>query len=172
MDINIELKFTEEYYKEAYQEMVKNRLKFRKWQPLLIVFHFLSSVLFLWYILKNLDLKTYIIIPLIFFFFGLYEFYDYYKIKRNWLKARREEGITDESVTLRFKGDEIEHSGPYAKGVIKWNGFKCIQVTDNGLFLIPQKGISIYLPKYCFSNEDEMKSILNKFKSIEGIKVI
>lgn len=172
MDINIKLKLTEEYYAEIYQESVKSRLKYRKWQPLIIGLNFLFSGFLLWYIIRNSELKSYFILPLIFFFFGLHELYDSINSKKKWLKARKEKGIVNEIITFRFKDHEIEHSGPYSKGVIQWEGFQCIQETAKGLFLIPQKGISIYIPKYCFHDKSDMKLIVDKFKTIPTIKVI
>ncbi len=134
MDIVIEIKQTEAYYEEVYQESVKHRLKYRKWQPFIIGCYFLFSAILFLYIMFFLDRKSYIILPILLFIFALQELYDNLNSKRKWLNDRKGNGVLNKIATIRFKDAEIEHSGSTSKGVISWNGFQNVQETEKGLF--------------------------------------
>ena len=64
-----------------------------------------------------------------------------------------------------FEDDVIKSKGPFTNTELKWNGIVKTIETKNGLFLIPENGISIYLQKSSFDSENQIKLIVDKVNS-------
>ena len=160
MNTEIRLNTSKEYYQEFYSESLK-RTK-RKWEPLLatclIVF---GGVLYLINTSENLKF-----IPVLFVFAGIYELLKFYYSKRKWLKDRLQNGIINKEVVLVFQDECIRYEGPFSKGDLKWQGIQKTALTDKGLFLIPENGFSIYIPKKLFRDATEIKEIVQKVNEI------
>ena len=154
MEIKIELEFTESYYREYYSEWLTYRSR-KKYQPvgafLLIVFAFSISFF------TNSALGD--LVGGIFSIFGIYELFDFYYSKRKWLSDRRKSKMFGRKATLKFKDDKIEHESPFSEGKSNWEGMINFKNTPNGIFLIPDVGMSIYIPNSKF-NPPESKEIL------------
>lgn len=168
MNIKIEIKQNKEYFKEFYNETFSYRMKYRKWQPLVAVINLVVAGFFFW--------KTYpsnlVIVSLLFLLFAIHEAYDYKSSRGKWMKSRLNSKVMGTTSNLIFTDEMIYHQGPYQKGEIKWEMFEKVEETPRGLFLCPQKGVSIYIPKASFENEASYDLILKKFKSISGLKVL
>jgi len=78
-----------------------------------------------------------------------------------WLRDRIDTRLLGKSVSLVFEQDVIRHMGPFAAGEIKWVGLHQVKETSKGIFLIPENGISIYLPKQVFQSPTQVETILN-----------
>jgi hypothetical protein len=159
--MNIETRITasKEYYIEFYSEWLK-RSKLKKWEPFLA-----TALLFfgvgLYYYNTNPNLR---VIPIFFIIAGIYELFKSYYSRKKWLSERVKSNILNKEIILTFNEENIKHEGPFFNGTLKWEGIKSWILTDNGLFLIPENGISIYIPKNSFSTSDEINQVINKIK--------
>ncbi|OFY84840.1 MAG: hypothetical protein A3K10_05245 [Bacteroidetes bacterium RIFCSPLOWO2_12_FULL_31_6] len=157
MNFKLSFKPDENYYNEAYSEIVSS-LKFKKYQPL-----FATILVFFGITLYFLDTQKKLgLFSLAFSIRGVYEFYKIYYEKKKWLKDRLQSGIAGQTLEMDFNEETIKHCGPFSNGEINWNGIKDIIKTKKGLLLKPENGISIYLPNRLFKNNEQINFIISK----------
>ena len=159
MNFKLNFKPDEEYYKEAYDEIVSS-LKLKKYEPYFAILMILMGLILYF---QDADKKLGIF-PVVFTIIGFYELFKLYNEKKKWLKDRLDSKIVGQQVELEFSDETIKHSGPFSNGEINWNGLKKILMTKNGILLKPENGISIYLPNKLFSDEQQKEFIMSKQK--------
>lgn len=159
MNFNLTFKPDENYYKEAYSEIISS-LKLKKYEPILATIMVLFGIGL--YFLDN-DRKLGLF-PFVFSGIGIYEFYKSYNEKQKWLKDRLDSKISGQLLEIEFSETTIKHSGPFSNGELNWNGLKNIIKTKNGIILKPENGISIYLPDRLFNDREQIDFIISKKK--------
>ena len=150
---------TGDYYKEFYSEWLKFR-SYRGWQPLIAILLIMFSAFVFIFFNSNA-----LFISLLFTGFGIYELFEYYYTRKKWLNERLASNITNKEISMIFEDDVIKSKGPFTNTELKWNGIVKTIETKNGLFLIPENGISIYLQKSSFDSENQIKLIVDKVNS-------
>ncbi len=157
--MNFKLNFQpdEEYYKEAYSELI-SILKFKKFEPLFAILLILVGLI-LYYFDEN---KSIGVFPVILSLLGIYELVKFYYDRKKWLKDRNESKISGNKIELEFTDTHIKHTGPFSSGEINWSGLKSIIKTKKGIVIKPQNGISIYLPDRLFVEQKQIDFILSK----------
>ena len=150
---------TGDYYKEFYSEWLKFR-SYRRWQPLIAILLIMFSAFVFIFFNSNA-----LFISLLFTGFGIYELFEYYYTRKKWLNERLASNITNKEISMIFEDDVIKSKGPFTNTELKWNGIVKTIETKNGLFLIPENGISIYLQKSSFDSENQIKLIVDKVNS-------
>jgi hypothetical protein len=158
MKIEVELTLSQAYYQEVYQEWVISRSKYRRWQ--VHVGLLLCCLALLFTLLSGARLKEFWFFPLFFIVAGACEIGSFYYSSRQWLRSRVDSRLLDQQVALTFEPHVIHHTGPFSQGELRWEGIQHIQETTKGLFLIPQNGVSIYLPKSAFHSPVQVQEIL------------
>lgn len=158
MKIEIEQKMSEDYFRELYDEMVNYRLKYRKWQIPISVLLILLAIPICF-----VDEKSY------FFSVGILVFalmlaIDYFSEKRKWLKNRLASKMNGEMSILSFNEDGFFSKSLYSTSNGSWNSFTETVETPKGIFLVVDKGMSIYLQKENFKNIAEIEFIRQKVK--------
>ncbi|MGA9212751.1 MAG: hypothetical protein WBY99_08680 [Kaistella sp.] len=159
MNFKLNFKPDENYYKEAYAEIISS-LKFKKYEPLFAtIMVFFGIGLYFFDTHKKLGL-----FPFVFSCVGIYEFYKFHFEKKKWLKDRLQSGIAGQLLEMEFSETTIKHSGPFSNGELNWNGLKDIIKTKNGVLLKPENGVSIYLSDRLFKDSEQIDFILSKKK--------
>ena len=157
MEFNLKFIPDENYYKEAYDEMVSS-MKYKKYVP-----YFASALIFVGVVFYFFDKSVIIgIFPFLFIFSGLYEFFKFYNEKKKWMKDRLDSRILGKEIQMDFPDEIIKINGPFSIGEMKWVGLKKIVKTKNGILLKPENGLSIYLQDKMFSSDEQIKFILSK----------
>lgn len=133
MNFKLNFKPDEEYYKEAYGEIMSS-LKLKKYEP-----YFAIVMIILGIILHFQDTdKKLGMFPIVFGLIEVYELFKLYYDKKKWLKDRLDSKIVGQQIELQFSDELIKHSGPFANGEMNWNGIKKIVKTKNGILLKPE----------------------------------
>lgn len=162
METTVQIRLTEEYYKKALQEIITYHTRFRKHQMLFTVLMFLIII----FVIAMACLE---ILPQIFIYIGVFltfmctaSVHDYFDFRRKWLADRMNSQLLEKTVSLTFTNENILHEGPFTKGEMLWTGFANATKTLDGLLLVPQNGISIYVPKSSFANEKLFEEVWDK----------
>lgn len=158
MEIKVVQKIDESYYHEFYAEWLKFRSVYKKWEDKIGM---LSIALAIGIYILRQDL-VYILGGLL--VFGFLMIYEFYSSKRKWMKSRSESKINNVTITMIFQDNQIQSIGPFTEMKGKWSFFKEAIETENGIFLIPENGLSIYLQKKSFENQLDIKRIIEKVK--------
>jgi hypothetical protein len=162
MEIEARWAITEDYFRSYYRDWITDISKHKKWAipigcALILagpVFHYSLSDIAQRFPLTGIAISA----------AGLYQIAWYFFEKRRWIKAMVSGSKLGEDVTLRFTHKGVDHSGPRTSGHITWDGFKRIVASKHGMFLILQKGISIYVPKTSIRTPNGLASIMELFQ--------
>ena len=101
-------------------------------------------------------------VPYFFMAVGLYETIKPFYKKHKWLQERKESHLNGQVITAHFGNDAMSTAGPFSSGEIKWAGIREIRETANALFIIPENGTSIFLPKSVFQSAEQIQAVLSK----------
>lgn len=160
MNIEIEIIQSKEYFENYYRDWLKRSNT--KWLPYLGAGLILLGILF--YIFN--DSNRFRGIPIFAPVWGIVLFIQYYYKKKRWIKERMKSNMVGKKMTLTFKEEETEHTGPYSNGTVKWETFQEYFLTENGLTLVPEHGIFIFLPRSVFEREEDILQIEEKLKLV------
>jgi hypothetical protein len=159
MHFNLTFKPDENYYREAYAEIISS-LKLKKYEPIFATIMVLFGIALYFF---DYDKKLGIF-PFIFSGVGIYEFYKFYSEKKKWLKDRLDSRNTGQLIDIEFNETTIKYKGSFSIGELNWNGLKDIIKTKNGVLLKPENGMSVYLPYRLFEDKQQIDFILSKKK--------
>ena len=163
MTISATWKTNKTYYQEYYRDWIVSISKYRKWAVPLSVLTITSGIV--------ISVSAYFLAAFLLVAglgvtgFGIGNLIWHVVDKRMWLRSLSSPENTDQSLSLTFTAAGIEHSGPTAQGSITWAGFKNIIEGKNGLFLVAQKGFSIYIPYAAISPEQGTSQIMRMFNA-------
>lgn len=134
-----EILLSEGYYRESYEEWFRHVARFRKWQTPLAIVAAVASIA-LW--LSGFRLAA--LVPAA---YAVLKAVDAVMHRRQWIADRCRSSRLDETISVQFSDEALEINGPHSSGSLAWAGVDSWEVTDRGLFLRPDTGVSIYVPK-------------------------
>ncbi len=147
-----------EYFTEAFEQSVKYASKWQKVEwflgTLFIIAGFLLQVWSDWTLLS----------PIVLILIGLFELFSSSIKKVLWLRRQMKSKTANSRIEIEICDEGINSSGLYSNSEMLWQGIERILETPKGLFIWPQKGIHIYLPKKLIP-DDVMQFILNQVKT-------
>jgi hypothetical protein len=151
------------YFEESYDQSFLYRMRYRKYNPLVGSLFLLASVfLFYRYVALGTDASLYMgIIALL---YSAWTFTDNKRAKAKWLRELALVIERQNTLQITFSEAGIDSKTLFAESTIKWSAFAIVQETAKGIFLVPQKGISIYLPKTAFENQQTIQQVLQRFE--------
>lgn len=79
-----------------------------------------------------------------------------------WVRKRLASVAVDKTAKLTFADDQIHISTPNSDGTIAYNGFGVVSIAPNGIFLVPDSGVSIFVPDTSFASADEFGRVCSK----------
>ncbi|MDP8033934.1 YcxB family protein [Pasteurella atlantica] len=159
MNIQITQHINKEYYLEYYAEWLKYKSKLRKYEQLIGIMAIIMSVLtYIFY-------KEYYYLSIGLLIFGIIRIYDYYSSKQKWLKERLESKALNNTIQIIFSDEGIETCSEFGNAKMNWDFISNFVMTERGLILIPENGISIYLQKNCFRNTEDLNLIIQRINN-------
>ncbi len=134
-----EFTVTEDYYREFYDQWYRHVCRWRRFQTPLGVVAALAVVP-AW----QVGFRTLSTVAAV---FAVVQLADSLTHRRRWIRERLQSSRLGALVSFKFMEDCIESSGPFSSGKLAWAGIDSCSVTDKGIFLRPDTGVSIYIPK-------------------------
>ena len=157
MDFAVEIVPNEAYYQDYYREWAS-----QKWLRRNETYLGIGMMLF-WAGLRYIDGGNLLgAVPYFFMAVGLYEAIKPFYAKRRWLKERKKSRINGQPITAHFSDNGIAMTGPFSSGETKWAGIRAIRQTAHGLFIVPENGVSIFLPATAFPSAEQMQAVLSQ----------
>jgi hypothetical protein len=147
-----EFTLTEDYYREVYDQWYRHVCRWRKWQAPLAVTAALT-VIPVW--LVGLHIISALVAA-----FAFTEFVDSLAHRRRWLRERFKSIRLGESVSIRFLAEGIDITGPFSSATWAWKGINSCSVTSRGVFLRPDTGVSMYIPKSAVTPPEAFQHIV------------
>jgi hypothetical protein len=136
---------------------------FRRWViPLALGLLVIGSILF---VIQPICCEKLGFIGLVLSGIGIYQIIWHYWDKKQWFSRVTGNAGYGGEVEMKFAENGITHKGPTSEGTIQWKGIEQVQRTETGLYLILQKGISMYVPLYAFSEHEDLEKVMEYFYS-------
>lgn len=146
-----------QYYSECYSDWLRNVSKWRRYQIFIgLILVVIATILFGLTAIHRF-------IPVILAGIGIIEISSYLLNRHKWMSERLGDKRVGHTVILEFSEDRIIHSGPFSRGEFFWDGIESITPTSSGIFIRPQKGISIYIPDQSWDRCDAKQFVIDRF---------
>jgi hypothetical protein len=154
---------SEAYYKGLWQQSLKSRTTFRRW-VIQLALGFLA-IGFTLFAIQPTCCEKLGFSGLVLSCIGIYEIMWHYWDKNKWFKLVTGGVGYGGDVELVFSENGITHKGPTSEGTIQWNGIEQVQLSETGLYLILQKGISMFVPFYAFTEQGDIEKVMGYYHS-------
>ena len=128
------------YHESIYDDWLRHRAKLRRYAiPMsvaLLVFGIVMAIVFphQW------------LVGSLFACAGVYELIEALTHRSRWINARVESTRDNKTVEMQLSEHELTISSSVATGTVQLTAFNDIVPATNGVFLIPESGVSIYIP--------------------------
>ena len=83
--------------------------------------------------------------------------------RRKWIKSMIQDSRPNNEIVMIFSQEGIKTKSDISSGEATWEAIKEIVPARQGLFLVLQKGISIYLPRQSLDDNNDINQIINLF---------
>ncbi|CAH0535509.1 hypothetical protein VST7929_03079 [Vibrio stylophorae] len=162
MEIKVTWSQNEDYLNSFWKDFIKHRSKMRKWTIYLGMLIFIANIsIYVYFINQNKPHQSILLFAVIGLLTIAWHFWD----KFQWYNLMRNASSFNKQNILKFTSSSIFYDGPISKGEMSWEGIENIVLAANGMFLVLQKGLSIYIPKSAAASEQEYNSIFKMYES-------
>ncbi len=161
MSVVAKWNLSEAYYKGLWEQSIRSRTTFRRWViPTSLGLFVLGIILFA---LKPTCCEPLSFTGLVLSALGIYQLIWHFWDKRHWYKRVTGGAGFGSEVEMIFAENGITHRGPTSQGDIQWAGIEGVQRTETGLYLIQQKGISMFVPLQAFPDQNDLEKVMEYF---------
>ena len=148
------LTFDRSYFELQYDEWLKHRSRYKRYEVwfavALTIFGFVMALSFLNQWLFGALFAT----------AGIYEFVMAASHKRRWVNARVSTIREDKTVDLKFDADSLTSTSQNGSATLRLAGFAGFTLASQGFFLIPENGVSIYVPRTTINPVDSYSALV------------
>jgi len=160
--------FDRSYYELQYDEWLRHRSRFKRYEI------WFAVALTLFGARVALMFRDQWLVGAIFGSAGVYEFVMAATDKRRCVNARISTVRDDKSVDFEFDSDSLTTKSANGTATMRLSGFIGFTPASEGFFLIPDTGVSIYIPRATIDPFDSYPSLIELLSSMitpAGIRV-
>lgn len=145
--------FDRSYFELQYDEWLQHRSRFKKYE---IWFAFALTS---FGVAIALTFQDQGLVGALFASAGVYEVAMAATHKRRWVNARAATIRDDKSVDLEFDADSLISTSANGTGTMRLAGFTEFTLASHGFFLIPESGVSLYVPRATIEPDDSYSAL-------------
>lgn len=94
---------------------------------------------------------------------AIVNFFDAATYRVRWIRKRLASIAVDKTANFVFTDDNIRISSANSDGTLTYNAFGLVTITPEGIFLVPDSGMSIFIPRTAFSDDNQFREVSSKF---------
>ena len=155
MNATAQLVFDRAYYESNYDAWLRHRAKLRPYAV------YLSLALLAFGVIMALAFPTKWIVGVIFTCVGVYELVESLTHKSRWVNARVKATCENKTVEMQLSESELTTTSSVAHGTIQIEAFSDIIPATDGVFLIPDSGVSIFIPAATVEPTDAFRPLVD-----------
>ena len=152
------MSFDKNYYAQYFSDWMRTRSKYRKFAPTVALLIIATGIIVLTKAEHLIVVGSGIIVV------GVFHLIDSLTYRSRWIKRRLQSGGSA-SGHIEFYEDRIHIRSDSSEGHFLLSGFIDATPSYNGIFLIPQKGVSFYIPWSSIEPSEllpEIRALLSK----------
>ncbi len=154
--------FDRNYFELQYDDWLRHRSKYRKYEI------WFALTLTLFGVALGLTFRHQWLVGCLFASAGVYEFVMAATHKSRWVKARVSTVRDDKSVDLAFDSKSLTSTSANGTATMLLVGFTGFTAASNGFFLIPDTGVSIYVPRATIDPSESYSVLVDLLSSTVG----
>lgn len=139
-----------EYFEKCYADWIKYRAKWRPYELPFSIALICVGVAFAYFNISNISLGFGVVAIC----GGLYHAYQAVVYRSRWIKDRLDGLPPEKTIKIAFHDTTMDTLTPSSQGTLEYSALSKIVSTPNGLFLLPQTGVSIYVPRATVEPQD------------------
>lgn len=154
--------FDRSYFELQYDDWLRHRSRFKKYE----IWFALALITF--GVVMVLTFRHQWLVGALFVSAGVYEFMMAATHKRRWVNARVSTVHDDKSVDLQFDSDSLTSMSKNGTGTMRLAAFTGFTPASHGFFLVPDTGVSIYVPRATIDPDDSYSALIELLTSSVG----
>ena len=154
--------FDRNYFELQYDEWLQHRSRFKKYEI------WFAVALTSFGLVMALTFQHQWLVGALFASAGIYEFVMAATHKYRWVNARVSTVRDDKTVHLEFDEDSLTSTSANGTGTMRLAGFTGFTRASHGFFLIPDTGVSIYVPRATIDPTDSYSALIELLTSTVG----
>ena len=155
MNATAHLVFDRAYYECSYHAWLRHRAKLRPYAV------FLSLALLAFGVIMTSAFPAQWLVGALFVCAGIYELIDALTHKSRWVNARVKATRENKTVDMQLSETELTTTSSVEHGTIQIDAFSDIIAAPDGVFLIPESGVSIYIPAATVKPTDAFRPLVD-----------
>jgi hypothetical protein len=150
------------YFELQYAEWLKHRSRYRKYSI------WFAAAIFLCGVVIAITLQRTWFAGVVIAGAGIYELVVSATYKRRWVNARLPKQRDYQSVQFEFHPDSISSTSENGSGTMQLAGLAGFTAASHGFFLMPQMGVSLYIPRDSILPEESYSTLIQLLASKVG----
>jgi len=155
MNATAQLVFDRAYFESNYDAWLRHRAKLRPYAV------YLSMALLAFGVIMAFTFPAKWFVGMIFVCFGVYELVEALTHKSRWVNARVQATRENKTVEMQLSEFELTSTSSVVHGTFQISAFSEIIPATDGVFLIPDSGVSIYIPAATVEPTDTFRPLVN-----------
>lgn len=82
-----------------------------------------------------------------------------------WIRERLKSQSREKQINLLFNDDDVAIQTPNSNGSMRYTAFINVTMAPDGIFLVPDTGISIFVPRSAFQSDDDFRRVADTVKA-------
>ena len=157
-----QLTFDRNYFELQYDEWLRHRSRFKKYEI------WFALALTLFGLAMAFTFQHQWLVGALFASAGICEFVMAATHKRRWVNARTSTVRDDKSVDLEFDTESLTPTSTNGTGTMRFSGFTGFTPASHGFFLVPDTGVSLYVPRATIEPDDSYSALVELLSSTIG----
>lgn len=152
MNATARLSFDSDYFSLFYSEWLRYRSRYRRRAvPIALVLSGIGIALAVW--------CSSVLLAVVFVAMGVADLTETLTYRKRWMSnlLRSRSSSWGE---LSFSDSEVQIQSENARGTVRYEGFQSAIATPKSIFLIPHKGVSLFVPLATIEPQDAVESLV------------
>ena len=159
MDATAHVSFDRAYFEAFYTDWLTHRSRWRRFaMPVAFAITFAGAAIS-WFVPGHRFLGIAVSLG------GMYHLYEALTHRRRWVADRLKDLPPDKVLDVSFHSERIDMETPNSSSRLSVAALTGVEATPNGLFLIPQTGVSIYIPRASIEPSDAFSPLVESLDS-------
>lgn len=146
--------FDRSYFELQYDEWLHHRSRFKRYEI------WFAIALTSFGVTMAITFRDHWLVGALFASAGVYEFVMAATHRRRWVNARVATVRGDKSADLQFDADSLTSTSANGSAKMCLSGFIGFTAASKGFFLVPDTGVSIYVPRATIDPSDSYSSLI------------
>jgi len=142
-----------QYFATYYSTWIKHRSRWRRFAIPIAVLFLLATVIAAILLPQHRPFTIALLVITIF------NAMDACSHRWRWIHERLKTQSREKHIDLVFNDDDVAIKTPNSNGTMRYTAFTDVTVAPGGMFLVPDTGVSIFVPCTAFDSDDDYRRV-------------